>query len=78
MEETELISLVEEILEADAGTIALTDSLEAAGWDSLANISFIAELDQRAGIMVDPQRLADAISAADLLALVRDSLGAVK
>ncbi len=70
MESNALLSIVAEILEVDAGEVALTDDLETLGWDSLANISFIAEVDTAAGVTIDADALAEAVTVADLLELV--------
>lgn len=78
MDEAQFITLVEEILEVDAGTVAMADSLEDAGWDSLANISFIAEIDQKVNITLDAQRLAKVDTAHELYSLVQETLGASK
>lgn len=69
MEKDTLLQLVAEILEVD--TVSENESLESQGWDSLANLSFIAEADERAGIEINADELADAETIADLLALVQ-------
>lgn len=69
MEKNSLLQLVAEILEVDA--VSETESLENQGWDSLANLSFIAEADMRAGIEIDADELADAQTVEDLFALVQ-------
>lgn len=70
MNETALVQLVAEILEVDVSEVALTDELESLGWDSLANISFIAEVDSVAGVAIEADALADATTVADLHTLV--------
>lgn len=74
MEKAEFISLVEEILEVSEGTISFSDALDAVDWDSLANISFIAEIDTRFGVSLDSERLADAKLVADLHSLLERAL----
>ena len=69
MEKESLLQLVAEILEVDA--VSETENLENQGWDSLANLSFIAEADMRAGIEIDADELADAQTVEDLFALVQ-------
>jgi acyl carrier protein len=69
MEKNTLLQLVAEILEVD--TVSETESLENQGWDSLANLSFIAEADMRAGIEINADELADAQTVDDLFALVQ-------
>ena len=68
MEQTELMTLVAEILEIDAAGIGLDNDLEGLDWDSLSRLSFVAELDDR-GISVSPDDLAQARTVADLFAL---------
>ena len=70
MDEQALLQLVAEILEVEADEVALTDELEELGWDSLANISFIAEVDSRTGVTIEADALANATTIADLHALV--------
>lgn len=69
MEKESLLQLVAEILEVDA--VSETENLEHQGWDSLANLSFIAEADMRAGIEINADELADAQTVEDLFALVQ-------
>ena len=68
MEQTELMTLVAEILEIDAAGVGLDNDLEGLDWDSLSRLSFVAELDDR-GISVSPDDLAQARTVADLFAL---------
>ncbi|WP_404431827.1 acyl carrier protein [Microbacterium lacus] len=70
MDDTALLNMVAEILEVEASELALTDELDALGWDSLANISFIADVDTATGVTIDADKLADARTIADLHALV--------
>lgn len=70
MSETELVSLIEEILEAPAGSVTPDSDLEDLGWDSLSNLSFIAIADDRYGRTVDPQDLARAETPSDLAELL--------
>lgn len=71
MDEKALLELVAEILEVEVDEVALTDELEAVGWDSLANISFIAEVDEATGVTIEADELANAKTVADLHALTR-------
>jgi acyl carrier protein len=70
MEQSEFVALVAEILEVDPATVSLTDSLDDIDWDSLANISFIAEIDTRFNAQIDADELAKASTVADLKTLV--------
>ncbi|MCK2026925.1 MULTISPECIES: acyl carrier protein [Microbacterium] len=71
MDEKALLELVAEILEVEVDEVALTDELDAVGWDSLANISFIAEVDEAIGVTIDADELANAKTVSDLHALTR-------
>ncbi len=73
MEERDFISLVEEILEVDPGTVTMADSLDDIEWDSLSNISFIAEIDARIGAPIDADQLSKANTVTDLYAIVQDA-----
>jgi len=70
MEESAVLALVEEILESESGSVSLSDSLEDLEWDSLSNISFIAEIDARLGVTIDAAELSKAASVADIIGLV--------
>jgi acyl carrier protein len=70
VEQSEFIGLVEEILEAEPGSVHLEDSLDELGWDSLSNIGFIAEVDDRLNRSIEAEQLTAATTVADLLAIV--------
>jgi acyl carrier protein len=70
MDENALLKTVAEILEVGVDDVSLDDELEALGWDSLSNISFIAEVDTATGLTIDADALANAVTVADLHALV--------
>jgi acyl carrier protein len=69
MDEQTFLQLVADILETDVADVDLTGDLDTLGWDSLSNISFIAEIDERVGVTIDPDALAEATTVADLRAL---------
>lgn len=68
MNQEELLEVVAEVLEVDS--VELSDDLEDRGWDSLATLTFIAEIDERTGISIDADTLSDAKLVSDLLPLV--------
>jgi acyl carrier protein len=70
MDQETFLSLVEEILEVGEGTLGLNDSLKTIEWDSLANISLIAEIDSRIGESLNAERLAACKTVRDLYALL--------
>lgn len=73
MEQQAFIELVEEILEVKPGTVSLENSLDELDWDSLANITFIAEIDTKLNLSLDADRLANSESVADLYELIAAS-----
>lgn len=75
MDETTFLNLVAEILETDVADVKLSDELDELGWDSLSNISFIAEVDEAVGVTIDADDLAKAATVADLLALTNAPSG---
>jgi len=77
MNRREFLLCLDEMLELDAGTLTGGEALEQLEmWDSLAVISFIALVDERLGIVVQGERLAQAKSVNDLIELVADRLAA--
>lgn len=76
MNETEFITMVEEILEVEHGTVSLDDSLEERDWDSLCNITFVAEADTRTGASIDADTLSKASTVRDLYDLINQAASA--
>jgi acyl carrier protein len=75
MTSAEFLNVIEVILELDEGTLdgsELINDLE--GWDSLAVVSFIAEIDSELDLTLNPNLISNANSIADLKALVADKL----
>jgi len=75
MTRAEFLAALEEMLEADAGSLSpdtVLDSLDS--WDSLAVISFIALVDEHFDHVVAGEDLAKAKSIGDLLALTGANL----
>lgn len=70
METEALLELVASILEVEVRTVSLSDKLAEVDWDSLSNLSFIAEVDERLGVSIDADELANAETVADLQNLV--------
>lgn len=70
MESAALLELVAGILEVEVGDLSLSDELEQHDWDSLSNLAFIAEIDERLGIAIDADELAQAKTVGDLQALI--------
>lgn len=70
MDEKTFLQTVADILEAEVESVSLEANLDDLGWDSLSNISFIAEVDEKAGLTIDADQLAEAELVSDLYALV--------
>ena len=70
MDRNEFLLALDEMLELDPGTLTGDEALESLeAWDSLAVISVIALVDEKAGVVVEGEKLAKAKTVADLLAL---------
>ena len=68
---------IEATLELPEGSLKGDDKLgDIPEWDSLAVISFIALVDEKLGLAVDGEALANAETVGDLLALVQEKLAA--
>jgi acyl carrier protein len=68
---------IELALELPAGSLKGDERLEdIPEWDSLAVISFIALVDEKLGLAVDGEKLAETKTVGDLLALVHEKLAA--
>lgn len=74
MESAELLELVAGILEVDAADVSLADHLEQHEWDSLSNLTFIAEIDERLGIAINADELARAKTVGDLQTLIASGM----
>lgn len=70
METQALLELVATILEVEVESVSLSDNLAEIDWDSLSNLAFIAEIDERLGLTIDADELARAQTVADLESLV--------
>jgi len=66
LNKAEFLRLIETILEKQTGSVSLDDSLDGLGWDSLAHLSLIAELDRRPDFQVDLSLLSGARTVSDL------------
>lgn len=73
MTQSEFYAALEEIIEAEPGSIQGHESLaELEGWDSLSVVQFIALMDKSLGSPPVPASVVAAASVADLLATVAD------
>jgi acyl carrier protein len=69
MNDTDLLTLAADLVDAEPGTLALSDRLDDLGWDSLASAMFIAEADSACGVVVDAEALGRCVTQADVQAL---------
>lgn len=61
---------IEQIVNAEAGSITGNEALSDIGWDSMATVMFIAMVDEKFSKPVAPEALAEAKTIADLHALI--------
>jgi acyl carrier protein len=70
--EKELFEQLEDILELDPGTIKAADTFrDFENWDSMANLSVIAMLDDSFGVHIASQDFKSLITVEDLIAEVK-------
>ena len=71
MTSREFYEALEEVIEANRGTISGTEAVKGLpGWDSVAVIGFIAMLDSRLGISVAADDIVSCLTVADLMKLL--------
>ena len=70
MKKNQFITLLEDMLEVDTGSLNGDENLDDLPWDSLSIVSFIALADEHLNIMVDPQALSEAKSLSEVLVLI--------
>lgn len=61
---------IEQIVNAEAGSITGAEILSDIGWDSMATVMFIAMVDEKFAKPIAPEALAAAKTVADLHALI--------
>jgi acyl carrier protein len=75
MTKREFLSELEEILEADPGSLKGNEPLNGLeGWDSLAVVSLIAMVDEQLDMTLSPKKIAKAGSVADIIGLLGDKI----
>jgi acyl carrier protein len=75
MTRTEFLELIDEMIEAEPGTVRTDQSLDdLEGWDSLAMVGLLAAVHERLGITLSAERLSEASSVRDLEAMVGATL----
>ena len=77
MRTTDFLKLLDSALDLPEGTLTGTEQLsDIPEWDSLAVISFIALVDEQFNVILEGEKLAEAKSVDDLLALLHSHLEA--
>ncbi|GAA0965551.1 hypothetical protein [Frigoribacterium faeni] len=69
MNDTDLLTLATDLVDAEPGALSMTDRLADIGWDSLSSAMFIAEADSVCGVIVDAAALGRCVTLADVQAL---------
>jgi acyl carrier protein len=72
LEQQAFLALAADILELDESQVSLDSNLDDIDWDSLANISFIAEVDSLLNRSVSPEKLNKCETLANIFALISD------
>lgn len=71
MERNEFLLLLDEVLGLEPGTVKGSETLDDFGdWNSLSVISFMALVDERFGISLEPSQIAGCSTIADLVGLL--------
>lgn len=71
MNEARFLEVCSIILQKSPETLALNNVMVAEGWDSLANLEFIAEIDDELGVQLDSEALEDCVTFHDLFQLIK-------
>ena len=72
MSDEEFLTLFLEAIGADPGSLTLDSPLSSSGnWDSVAYLSVMALVDERMGVVLDPQMLVEADTPRAILELAR-------
>lgn len=65
-----ILSLIEEAMEADEGTVSLEDTLADLAWDSIAVVTFMALADERLDKTLSAEKLNECVKVSDIVALI--------
>lgn len=74
MKKADFINLIEDALVEDHGTFDGSESLEDAGWDSMAFMSFVSTVDSKLGITLAPDAISECETIGDLVKLAGDKI----
>jgi acyl carrier protein len=71
----EFLLLLDELLELEPGTVKGSETLDSLeSWNSLAVISFMALVDERFGVSLQPRQIAASTTVSDLVGLLGDRI----
>lgn len=70
----DVLRMLEELLEMNAGTLKGDEILAEINWDSLGVVSFMAMADEKFGIILSAETINRAKVVGDLLALLGDKV----
>jgi acyl carrier protein len=77
MTKTEFLELIDEMIEADPGTVEEGQALDKLdGWDSLAMVGLLAAVHERLGVTLSADQISKARRVSDLLDLVSEKVAA--
>lgn len=74
MRRKDFLLLLDEVIEAQAGTLTGAEALQDIAWDSLSVLGFIALMDERFGVAVSPKKLSKCKTVYDLIAMAGDQV----
>jgi acyl carrier protein len=75
MKTSEFLNEIEKELGLTAGTIKLEDSFrQTKYWDSLAEIAFLAMIEEKLGVTVSPSQMKEQNTIQDIVNLLKDKL----
>ena len=70
MKKSEFFAEIAEILGVSVEDVIEDASLEALGWDSLANVAFLGFVDEKLNLAVSPKSISACIFVRDLVSLL--------
>lgn len=75
MKKEDFLLLLDELIEVEPGTLTGQEKLQyLESFDSLAAVGFIALTDEKFGIILSPNKIANCKTIEDLIALVGDKI----
>ena len=74
MTKSELLNLIDELVELQPGTLTGTESLDEINMNSIAVIGFIALVDEHFEVSIPPRKIAGCATVDDLIDLLGDKI----